>query len=116
MNKVEDKTKRKILRELTIKAKFLNYTALFSIIIFILLLLRLYPNWEHSKWLFAIALFMECFSIGFFVLTRRIKGILEGDPTDEEIIKWANFLSYYYYPKFIFRKKRNPFIVPDDED
>lgn len=108
--------REKVLRELRIKTRFLNYVALFAIIIFALLLLKLYPNREHSMALIVFASALEVFAIGFFVLTRRIMTILGGEPRDAEIVKWADFLSHYYYPKFIFRRKRNPFIIPDDED
>lgn len=120
MDDTEDKRgarlRKKVLRELRVKAKFLNYFALFAIIIFALLLLKLYPNREHSMALIVFASAMEAFAIGFFVLTRRIMAVLGGEPEDAEIAKWADFLSHYYYPKFIFRRKRNPFVIPDDED
>lgn len=113
---MNDTPRDKAVRELAIKARFLNYVCLFSVVIFLLLLIKLAPGWQHSRAVFILALFMEIFSIGFFVKTRRLRNMLERNPRDEELVRAADFLSRYYYPKFIFRRKRNRFIIPDDED
>ncbi|GBE35257.1 hypothetical protein BMS3Bbin06_01795 [bacterium BMS3Bbin06] len=112
------KAKEKAVKELIIKAGFLSYVSLFSVVIFFLLLIRFYPDRDSERVIFLFALAMEVFSFIFFLYIRRIIGVLRGNPDVNEIIKLDGFLSFYYYPKFIFRnrKKKNPFIVPDDED
>ena len=115
-SKKDAKNREKIVRELIIKARFLNYFTLFSIIVFSILVIKLYPNWRGSKLLFIFAVFMEIFSFWFFIYLRRILGILRTNPSDQEIVNWADFLSHYYVPKFIFRRKRNPYIVRDDDE
>jgi Na+/melibiose symporter-like transporter len=110
------RVKKRVLKELTIKARFLSYIGLFSIVIFSILLMKLYSKGDSFGILLVFALLMEIFSFWFFIYTRRIIEILRNNPKETDIVKWANFLSYYYYPKFIFRKKGNPYYVPDDED
>ncbi len=112
------KAKEQAVKELMIRARFLSYVSLFSVVIFFLLLMKFYTVRDSERAIFLFALAMEVFSFIFFLYTRRIIGVLKGTPDVGEIIKLDGFLSFYYYPKFIFRKrkKKNPFIVPDDDD
>ncbi len=109
-------TRAKTVRELTIKARFLNRMWLFSAMIFLLLMARSHAGSGGPAVLFVFSFIMEVVSLGFFVLTRRIVRILGNDPDVGEIERWQGFLSYYYYPPFIFRRRRNPYIVVDDEE
>ncbi len=112
----KERLRSEIIRELTIKARFLSYICIASIIVFSIGVMKLYPNWRASKLLFFFALLMEFFSFGLFIYTRRILGVLRSDPSDQKLAECADFLSMYYFPKFLFRKKRNPFIISDDGD
>ncbi len=58
---------------------------------------------------------MELFSFVFFIYTRRILAGLNSAPSDQDLARYADFLSLYYYPGFLFKKKKNPFIVPDED-
>jgi len=101
----------KILKELIIKARFLSYVSLASIIIFSVILMTYKALWGESQIIFLVSLCMEIFSFRFFVYARRIISVLTTEPSDKQIADCADFLSYYYYPKFVFREKKNPYVI-----
>ena len=101
----------KILKELIIKARFLSYVSLASIIIFSVILMTYKALWGESKVIFLVSLCMEIFSFRFFVYARRIISVLTSEPSDKQIADGADFLPYYYYPKFVFREKKNPYVI-----
>ncbi len=107
----EKELRKRILRELKIKAKFLSHVSLVSIVIFSVILMRHKAFWGGNKFVFIFSFLMEIFSFGLFTYLRRMIWLLESNPVDEQIAKSANFLSCFYYPKFIFREKENSFII-----
>lgn len=108
--------KRAFVRECIARAKFLNRFGLIACAIFIFVVLKLYPNLQDSKTLFFFSVFMIVVSLGFYLLMKRAMNVLGNDPSDEEILKWGDFLELYYVPKYFIKKEKNPFIVEDDED
>jgi len=111
-----EKAKRELVRELVIKARFLNRFGLFSLAVFLAALWKLYPVRQESRLLFIFSIAMTVISLAFFLLMRRIGRVLDNNPSDADILKWGEFLELYYVPKFILKKRKNPFIVEDDED
>ncbi|RMG02495.1 MAG: hypothetical protein D6726_07410 [Nitrospirae bacterium] len=115
MSKRDERLRKKIIWELRIKARFLSYIGLFGVITFSVLIIKLLPQWPHSKLYVYGAVLMEIFSFVFFIYTRRILAGLNASPSDKDLARFADFLSLYYYPSFLFRKKKNPYIVPDED-
>jgi len=113
--KKDEILRKKIIQELRIKARLLSYIGLFGVAIFSILIMKLLPRWPDSKIYLYGAVLMEIFSFVFFIYTRRILGSLGAGPSDHDLARYADFLSLYYYPKFLFKKKKNPFIVPDKD-
>ncbi|NOZ24930.1 MAG: hypothetical protein GXO94_02410 [Nitrospirae bacterium] len=112
----EARLRARHLKELKTKARFLNRVSLFSAAVFSVLIARTYPAGRGDGGVLLFAVVMVAVSAGLYLLTRRIAATLGGDPDEAEVSRWERFLSCYYYPSFIFRRKRNPFIVSDDED
>jgi hypothetical protein len=110
------KNKQEFIHECIAKAKFLNRFGLIACAIFIFVVFKVYPEWHESKMLFFFSIGMIVISLGFFLLMKRAMNVLGSGPSDEEIMKWGNFLELYYVPKYFIRKAKNPFIVEDDED
>jgi preprotein translocase subunit SecG len=108
--------KQEFIRECIAKATFLSRFGLIACIIFIVIVLKLYPDWQASKTLFFFSIGMIIISLGFFLLMKKATNVLGSNPSDEEILKWGNFLELYYVPKYFTRKKKNPYIIEDDED
>jgi len=113
--KKEERLRERIIWELRVKARFLSYVGLFGVVVFSILIMKFLPRWPDSKLYLYGAVLMELFSFIFFIYTRRILGSLGAGPSDQDLARYAEFLSLYYYPKFLFRKKKNPFIVPDED-
>jgi hypothetical protein len=57
---------------------------------------------------------MTAVSIAFHLIMKRAVDILGKNPSDEQILKWGNFLELYYVPKHFIKKEKNPFIVEED--
>jgi hypothetical protein len=45
---------------------------------------------------------------------KKAADILGKHPSDEQILKWGNFIELYYVPKCFINKEKNPFIVEED--
>jgi hypothetical protein len=110
------RNKQEFIRECIAKASFLNKFGLIACIIFIVIVFKLYPTWQESKTLFFFSIGMIIISLGFFLLMKKAMNVLGSNPSDEEILKWGDFLELYYVPKYFIKKKKNPFIIEDDED
>jgi len=108
--------RKEFIQECIAKARFLNRFGLIAFLVFAVAAYMLYPNWQSSRILFFASVIMIVVSIAFFFYMRKAMRVFEHDPTDEDIVKWGDFLELYYVPKYFTRKRRNPFIVEDDED
>jgi len=95
-----------VIEELRVRARFLSYVGLAGTVVFSLLILRLYPGWREDRLRFLLIVLMELASFGFFLYTRRILAGLSAGPSDAQLVRWAEFLTLYIYPKFLFRKRK----------
>ncbi|GBD99779.1 hypothetical protein BMS3Abin07_01825 [bacterium BMS3Abin07] len=109
-------SKADVVRELLMKARFLGKVGIFSFVIFSILIYKLSSNWDNTKTYVLLSSGLAAASLIFFFLMRRIVSALDKNPSNDVIIKWSDFLEPYYVPKFVLKKKRNPFIVEDNED
>lgn len=99
--------KATLTKELLAKAEFLHKVGIFGFIFFIILVYELSTAWQTNKPFMLLSAFMTVFSLAFFIFMQRIIKVLKNAPTDEELIKWGDFLAIYYVPKFILHKKRS---------
>jgi hypothetical protein len=76
--------------------------------------IRIYPYWQALKTLFILSVIMIALSIAFHLIMKRAVDILGKNPSDEQILKWGNFIELYYVPKCFIKKEKNPFIVEED--
>ncbi len=115
MSRKDERLRRNIIQELKIKARFLSYIGLFGVVVFSILIMKFLQRWPDARFYLYGAVLMELLSFIFFIYTRKILGSLGAGPSDHDLARYAEFLSLYYYPKFLFKKKKNPFIVPDED-
>ncbi len=108
------RNKQSFVRECHAKAKFLSKVALVFCIVFVVAAFRIYPYWQDLKTLFILSVVMIALSIAFHLIMKRAVGILGKKPSDEQILKWGNFLELYYVPKYFIKKEKPPFIVEED--
>jgi hypothetical protein len=49
-----------------------------------------------------------CQSIAFHLIMKKAADILGKHPSDEQILKWGNFIELYCVPKCFIKKEKNP--------
>ncbi len=87
------------------KAKCLYKLGLIACVIFVVAAFRLYPYWQSSRTLFFSIVAMIFVSMGFHLIMRKAVSVLGNNPSDEEVVKWGDFLELYYVPKYFIRKE-----------
>ena len=110
------RNKQAFVHECIAKAKVLKKFGFIAVIVFGIAAFRLYPHWQALKTLFFLSAVMTIVSVGFHLIMKRAINVLENNPSDEEILKWGDFLELYYVPKYFIGKEKNPFIIEDGED
>jgi uncharacterized membrane protein len=102
------RNKQSFVRECHAKARVLSKAGLVFCIIFVVAAFRIYPFRPALNTLFILSVVMVAMSIAFHLIMKKAADILGKHPSDEQILKWGNFIELYYVPKCFIKKEKNP--------